>query len=204
MRFLLFLLFASFLYADTIKLIGDNRQPGFLALQDNGITYQALDYTHQRYSSQGDVWQANVFTYGNLLTEGYYGPSDPSILYTDYLDRYKMDFYLFKRLLTDTNQDQVQRIQDGVYYLSTGGTNWNYNDYVAQAHNAYLNGQLPSTLGFYIVDSPLTDSTLKQGFLYYSPPTGNHNPTPEPGSLLLIVGASLVFIGSRRNSLRTR
>jgi hypothetical protein len=199
--FALFLMVASLSLASTVTLIGDNTQPGFVALQVDGTTFnQALDYTGQRYASQGETWTANVYTYSQLA-QAYYSPADPYINLAGYVTIYNEDLWLYDQLKTDSNPIDVAAIQEGVYFLS-GASGYGTNSWVMAAQNDIsLHGtaDLGNLSTYRIVDSPFTiggqtvpPNWLAQGFIYQVGDTVNRSPEPATWFLgfsgLLLVG----------------
>jgi len=173
----------------TVTLVGNNAFPGMLAMTVGGTSVEALDYTGQRFSFQGQTWEANILTMDQIASTGYYGPSDPIIQYEDYVARYIQWIYLFERLKTDVDPVSVAAIQNAVYYIS-GGPGFVYNSYVADAQAAVTNGYSPNTDSYRFINSPLSNNPLIQGFMYQVP-----LPTPEPGTLLMsFCGACLIVL----------
>jgi len=192
MVLILSIVLVASLGASTITLNGNNALPGWLEMTVDGQSVKALDYTGQRWATQGQTWTANVLTFSELPMAGYYGPNDPILSFADYQIRYKEWIYLFNRLKTDTNPDQVVRIQDAVYFIS-GAAGFAFNGYVQEANNAIANGYNPDTSAYRFINTPLTDRPLVQGFMYEVPGTD----VPEPGTLIFM-GIGLIVVGTLR------
>lgn len=205
-RILLCFLGACLAHASTITLTGDNTQPGFVSLKVDGTTYQALDYTAQRFASTGDTWSANLVTFSNLNALAYYGPSDPYINFPNVLMVYEEDAYLFDYLLA--HPGAAGNVQGAIYFLSGGsGTidgvdlgSAGVQNLVNQAQGdiaSHGTADIPNLNAFYFVDSPFSiggkeepANALEQGFVIDGPPAQ----TPEPGTFFLL-GFALLALG---------
>ena len=206
MKRILFLIlaFSSFAEATEVYLIGDNTNPGLLnfciggntATCVGGTIVEAVDYTGQRYASQGETWNANIYTY-NQISQAYYSPADPLINLSNYIQIYQEDMYLYNLLANTPSPSYAVRngIQDAIYHLSDP-LDYPTNNYVTQAQNDNLThcsglvcSDIPNVASFRFVDSPFESKTLDQGFFY--------SEVPEPISFTLI-GSGLVAIGLLR------
>ena len=197
-KLLLFTLVVATLNAATIPvtLIGNNAIPGFVTLDVNGTDYQALDYTGQRYAYQGETWQADIVTQALLPSEGYYGPNDPYIIYSNYLTIYGEEEYLFDQL--QSHPSDAAAIQEAAYYLFDPTGPYSINSWVTAAQGA---GAPSNAASFEFIDSPLAKgTTLVQGFIIETNPSVAQTPEPATFWLAGLWLAGLGYVAWRRRN----
>jgi hypothetical protein len=196
--------------ASTVQLTGDNTQPGFVNLVVDGTTYQALDFTPQRYAATGDVWTANAYDLDTAATAGYYSPSDPYITFPAVQADLEEDIFLFNSLKGQNNAATIGYIQAAVYKIAGGSgvidgvdlSNSNVSAEIVMAQNTVTNLDVGDTSDYRFVESPFTignstveASDLHQGFIIEDGPGSS---APEPSTLALAGSALLVLSAALR------